>query len=140
MWYKIIMWVMKYLKYYESKITRTKEISDYCEYNLAYLLDDDYYYKVSISRKAVLVISNEMIVVLESNKQFDTIMIGKKYGFFLDDVRSEIISTVAFLDDKYGVNHIYYVTKRGLVKKLEKDSIEDCEDISMRNLYIVIKK
>ena len=99
MWYKIIMWVMKYLKYYESKITRTKEISDYCEYNLAYLLDDDYYYKVSISRKAVLVISNEMIVVLESNKQFDTIMIGKKYGFFLDDVRLEIISTVAFFTE-----------------------------------------
>ena len=140
MWYKIIMWVMKYLKYYESKITRTKEISDYCEYNLSYLMDDDFYYKVNISRKAVLHITTVMKIVLESNKQFDTIMIGKKYGFFLDDVRSEILSTVAFLDDKYGVNHIYYVTKRGLVKKIDLDTIEDCEDISMRNLYIVIKK
>ncbi len=122
MWYKIIMWVMKYLKYYESKITRTKEISDYCEYNLSYLMDDDFYYKV------------------KSNKQFDTIVIGKKHGFFLDDVRSEILSTVAFLDDKYGVNHIYYVTKRGLVKKIDLDTIEDCDDISMRSLYIVVKK
>ena len=140
MWYKIIMWVMKYLKYYESKITRTKEISDYCEYNLSYLMDDDFYYKVSISRKAVLQTTLVQKIILPSDKRFDTIMIGKKYGFFLDDVRSEIISTVAFLDDKYGVNHIYYVTKRGLVKELEKNSIEDCEDISMRNLYIVIKK
>ena len=122
MWYKIIMWVMKYLKYYESKITRTKEISDYCEYNLSYLMDDDFYYKV------------------KSNKQFDTIVIGKKHGFFLDDVRSEILSTVAFLDDKYGVNHIYYVTKRGLVKNIDLDTIEDCDDISMRSLYIVVKK
>ena len=122
MWYKIIMWVMKYLKYYESKITRTKEISDYCEYNLSYLMDDDFYYKV------------------KSNKQFDTITIGKKHGFFLDDVRSEILSTVAFLDDKYGVNHIYYVTKRGLVKNIDLDTIEDCDDISMRSLYIVAKK
>ena len=140
MWYKIIMWVMKYLKYYESKITRTKEISDYCEYNLAYLMDDGFEYKVSISRKAVLVTTTEMKVVLESNRQFDTIMIGKKGGFFLDDVRTTIISTIAFLDDKYGVNHIYYTTKRGLVKKIDLDTIEDCDDISMRSLYIVVKK
>jgi hypothetical protein len=134
------MWMMKYLKYYESKITRTKEISDYCEYNLAYLLDDDYYYKVSISRKAILQTTLVQKIILTSDKRFDTIAIGKKYGFFLDDVRSEIISTVAFLDDKYGVNHIYYVTKRGMVKSLDKDSIEDCEDISMRTLYIIINK
>jgi hypothetical protein len=134
------MWMMKYLKYYESKITRTKEISDYCEYNLAYLLDDDYYYKVSISRKAVLQTTLVQKIILTSDKSFDTIAIGKKYGFFLDDIRSEIISTVAFLDDKYGVNHIYYVTKRGMVKSLDKDSIEDCEDISMRTLYIIINK
>ncbi len=28
--------IMKYIKYYESKISRTKEIEDFAKYNLAF--------------------------------------------------------------------------------------------------------
>ncbi len=76
-----------------------------------------------------------------SEKKFDTIVLEKKFGFFLDDVKDDLISFVDFLDDKYNIEVIYYVSKKGSINTLDKKTIADIDyDISIRKIYFCINK
>ena len=134
--------IMKYIKYYESKISRTKEIEDFAKYNLAFLIDDGFECSVNISRKPYVKSgSYDKKLVMLSEKKFDTIVLEKKFGFFLDDVKDDLISFVDFLDDKYNIEVIYYVIKKVYINTLDKKTISYIDyDISIRKIYFCINK
>jgi hypothetical protein len=149
---------MKYIKLFEEKsISRTEELKQFCNDNLAYLMDNNFNFSVKISREAQLHSDScfRRTIKYPSNKSYDIIVVEKfrknndwKMAFDFDEFSDDLIPFILFLNEKYGIKSIFYLEpfNNSIIRwnSIEKEDFNN--DLSSLNnkkiekLIITIKK
>ena len=104
---------MKYIKLFEEKaITRTTELKQFCDDNLAYLIDNNFYFSVKVSREALIQSDSnfQSTIKYTSSKRYDTIVVEKKFpvAFDFDEFSDDLVPFILFISEKYGIRSILY--------------------------------
>lgn len=115
---------MKYIKLFEG--TRTAELKQFCNDNLAYLIDNNFNFVVRVSREAQLQSDSNFQTTIKypSNSRYDTIVVEKfknssniiKEVFDFNEFSDDLIPFILFLSEKYGIKSILYLDENRKIK------------------------
>ena len=104
---------MKYLKLFEA--SRTDELKQFCNDNLAYLIDDGFSFDIKLSTNPTITYNSyfEAKINYTRNRLFNTIIIDKKNMkkdkmFNFEDIIDDIIPFILSLDEKHTIKNIIY--------------------------------
>lgn len=146
---------MKYIKLFEEKsITRTAELKQFCDDNLAYLIDNSFYFSVKVSRDAQIQSDSNFqnTIKYTSSKRYDTIVVEKKFpvAFNFDEFSDDLVPFILFISEKYGIKSILYLDEKHKVKwpTISTEEYNDIDNIDLssldntkiKKLVITIKK
>jgi hypothetical protein len=146
---------MKYIKLFEEKtITRTAELKKFCDDNLAYLIDNNFYFSVKVSREALIQSDSnfQSTIKYTSSKRYDTIVVEKKFpvAFDFDEFSDDLVPFILFISEKYGIRSILYLDEKHKVKwpAISTEEYNDIDDLDLssldntkiKRLVITIKK
>lgn len=138
---------MKYIKLFEAKgTTRTAELKQFCNDNLAYLIDKNFDFSVKISREAQLYSDSgfRRTIKYPSNQKYDTIVVEKfrtntdwKMVFDFDEFSDDLIPFILFLNEKYGIKSIFFLEpfNNSIIRwnSIKKEDFSDDIDLSSLN-------
>jgi len=156
---------MKYIKLFEEKvITRTAELKQFCNDNLAYLMDNNFNFVIKVGRDAQIKIDSQAKIIYPMRRLYDTIVIKKfKRGsdiltgsdiftesFNFSEFSDDLVPFILYLGEKYGIKSIFYLDENHRVKwpaisreeynDIDNIDLSSLDDIKIRNLVITIKK
>lgn len=153
---------MKYLKLFEALDTacrtRTDELKKFCTENLAYLIDNNFSFIVRVSREAQIQSDSNFQTTIKypSNSKYDTIIVeklitSKVYSevFDFNEFSDDLVPFILFLNEKYGINSIFYLDENRRVKwpgisreEYNSDDIDlsSLDDKKIKKLVITIRK
>ena len=104
---------MKYIKLFEA--SRTDELKQFCNDNLAYLIDDGFSFDIKLSTNPTITYNSyfEAKINYTRNRLFNTIIIDKKNMkkdkmFNFEDIIDDIIPFILSLDEKHTIKNIIY--------------------------------
>jgi len=146
---------MKYLKLFEG--TRTAELKQFCNDNLAYLIDNNFNFVVRVSREAQIQSDSNFQTTIKypSNNRYDTIIVEKFTNslktsnevFDFNKFSDDLIPFILFLSEKYGIKGILYLDENRKIKWPSTDYIDkydldlsSLDNTTIRKMIITIKK
>jgi hypothetical protein len=138
---------MKYIKLFEEKtITRTAELKQFCNDNLAYLIDNNFDFSVKVSREAQIHSDSSFkrSIKYPPSQRYDTIVIEKfrpnndwKMVFDFDEFSDDLVPFILFLNEKYSIKSIFFLEpyNNSVIRwdSISKEKISD-EDIDLSSL------
>jgi len=116
---------MKYLKLFEA--SRTDELKQFCNDNLAYLIDDGFSVDIKLSTNPTITYNSyfEGKISYTRSKAFNSIVIDKRNlkrenkMFNFEDVIDDIIPFILTLNEKHTIKDIIYTYGTKGVKRLK---------------------
>jgi hypothetical protein len=146
---------MKYIKLFEG--TRTDELKKFCTENLAYLIDNNFYFSVKVSRETQIQSDSNFQTTIKypSNSRYDTIVVEKFTNslqimsevFDFNEFSDDLIPFILFLSEKYGITGILYLDENRKIKWPSTEyndrynlDLSSLDNSKIKKLIITIKK
>jgi hypothetical protein len=146
---------MKYLKLFEA--SRTDELKQFCNDNLAYLIDKNFNFVVRVSREAQIQSDSNFQTTIKypSNSRYDTIVVEKFTNslqimsevFDFNEFSDDLIPFILFLSEKYGIRGILYLDGNRKIKWPSTEyndrynlDLSSLDNSKIKKLIITIKK